>query len=72
MPHKPGDQTTEALFRRRTRVAHRAGLGLFGSVLGTVRDLHDRPLVVVQWEHGITSASKPASLERLSDEVGPR
>lgn len=71
MPHTPGDQTTEALFHRKTRVSHRAGHGLYGTVLGTTRDLQNRPLVIVQWERGMVSASKPASLERLSVKAGP-
>lgn len=71
MDHKPGDQATEALFHRKTRVSHRAGYGLYGTVLGTTRDLQGRPLVIVQWEKGMVGASKPASLERLTVKAGP-
>lgn len=64
---------TEDTFCRGMRVSHRQGVGLFGTVLSTVRDLKDRPLVIVQWEKGHTSTSRPAWLERLSaPEVGPR
>lgn len=66
MPHEPGEQNTENTFRRRSHVGHRSAHGAYGSVLGVVRDLQGRPLVVVQWERGHVGVSRPAWLERLS------
>lgn len=69
MAHEPGDQNTEATFRRRTLVSHRISLmHTCGSVLAVVRDLQDRPLVVVQWERGHVGVSKPFWLNRLSSD----